>query len=110
MDQERLHAICASQAGAAETYPFGPNTAVYKVDGRMFALIPRDADPPRINLKCDPDWSEVLRNAYPAVQPGYPQNKKHWNTVTLDGSIPDDEILELIEHSYELVARRFSGS
>lgn len=98
--------ICASQAGAAETYPFGPNTAVYKVDGRMFALIPRDADPPRINLKCDPDWSEVLRNAYPAVQPGYHQNKKHWNTVTLDGSIPDDEIVELIEHSYELVARR----
>jgi predicted DNA-binding protein (MmcQ/YjbR family) len=106
VDQERLHVICASQAGAAETYPFGPNTAVYKVDGRMFALIPRDADPPRINLKCDPDWSEVLRNAYPAVQPGYHQNKKHWNTVTLDGSIPDDEIVELIEHSYELVARR----
>ena len=100
-----MRAICAEQEGAVETYPFGPDTAVYKARGRMFALVPWSADPPRINLKCDPEWSEVLRNAYPAVQPGYHQNKKHWNTITLDGSIPDDEIVELIEHSHALVAR-----
>jgi predicted DNA-binding protein (MmcQ/YjbR family) len=78
-------------------------TAVYKVGGKMFALVPRGAEPPRVSLKCDPEWAEVLRNAYAAVRPGYHLNKKHWNTVVLDGSIPDDELEELIQHSYELV-------
>jgi len=87
MDRERVRSLCAAQPGAQETYPFGP-----------------------INLKCDPEWSEVLRNAYPAVVPGYHQNKKHWNTITLDGSIPDDEIVELIQHSYELVTARRGGA
>jgi predicted DNA-binding protein (MmcQ/YjbR family) len=80
-----------------------PNTAVYKVGGKMFALVPRSAEPPSVSLKCDPEWSEVLRNAYPAVRPGYHLNKKHWNTIALDGSVPDDEVDELIRHSYELV-------
>jgi predicted DNA-binding protein (MmcQ/YjbR family) len=110
MDRGSAHAFCAELPGAEETYPFGPNTAVYKANGKMFALIPHDADPPRINLKCDPEWSEVLRNAYAAVVPGYHQNKKHWNTITLDGSIPDDEIVELIQHSYELVTKRRGGA
>jgi predicted DNA-binding protein (MmcQ/YjbR family) len=86
-----------------EKYPFGPDTAVYKVEGKMFALLPRSADPPTISLKCDPEWAEVLRNAYDAVRPGYHLNKKHWNTVVLDGSVPDEEVDELIAHSYELV-------
>jgi predicted DNA-binding protein (MmcQ/YjbR family) len=106
VDREGIRALCASQPDAVETYPFGPSTAVYKVGGKMFALVPVEADPPRVNLKCDPEWSEVLRNAYAAVVPGYHQNKKHWNTITLDGSIPEDEIVELVAHSYELVARR----
>jgi predicted DNA-binding protein (MmcQ/YjbR family) len=106
VNRERSRAVCDSQPDAVETYPFGPNTAVYKVGGKMFALVPRNADPPTISLKCDPEWSEILRKAYDAVQPGYHLNKKHWNTITLDGSIPDDEIIELIQHSYELVARR----
>jgi predicted DNA-binding protein (MmcQ/YjbR family) len=110
MDRQRVRALCAERPGAVETYPFGPNTAVFKAGGKMFALIPHDAEPPRINLKCDPEWSEVLRNAYPAVVPGYHQNKKHWNTITLDGSIPDDEIEELIQHSYELVTARRGGA
>ena len=110
MDRARIAAVCAEQPGAVETYPFGPSTTVYKVGGRMFALLPIDADPPRINLKCDPEWSEVLRSAYAAVVPGYHQNKKHWNTITLDGSIPDDEIVELIQHSYELVTARRGGA
>ena len=61
------------------------------------------AEPPRVSLKCDPEWAEVLRNAYAAVQPGYHLNKKHWNTIVLDRSIPDDELEELIEHSYALI-------
>jgi predicted DNA-binding protein (MmcQ/YjbR family) len=69
----------------------------------MFALVPVHAGPPHVSLKCDPEWAEVLRNAYEAVHPGYHLNKKHWNTIVLDGSIPDDEIKELIDHSYELV-------
>jgi predicted DNA-binding protein (MmcQ/YjbR family) len=101
-----VHELCAAHPGAEETYPFGPNTAVYKVGGKMFALIPRDAEPPRVSLKCDPEWSEVLRNAYEAVQPGYHLNKKHWNTIILDGTIADDEIAELVDHSYALVGGR----
>jgi predicted DNA-binding protein (MmcQ/YjbR family) len=106
VERERLRAICASQPGAAETYPFGERTAVYKVGGKMFALVPLDADPPRVSLKCDPEWSEVLRNAYDAVQPGYHLNKRHWNTITIDGTIGDDEVAELIAHSYALVSPR----
>ena len=92
-----------AQRGAAETYPFGPDTAVYKVGGKMFALLPHSADPPRLSLKCDPEWSNLLRNAYDSVQPGYHLNKKHWNTIVLDGSVSDDELSELIEHSHQLV-------
>ena len=69
----------------------------------MFALVPWSADPPTVSLKCDPEWAELLRKAYDAVQPGYHLNKKHWNTLVLDGSIPDDELDELVEHSYQLV-------
>jgi predicted DNA-binding protein (MmcQ/YjbR family) len=104
VERERLHAICGSHAGASETYPFGPRTAVYKVGGKMFALVPLDPEPPTVSLKCDPEWSEVLRNAYDAVRPGYHLNKRHWNSIVLDGTIGDDEIAELVAHSYELVA------
>lgn len=95
--------MCAAKPGAAETYPFDATTAVYKVGGKMFALVPSGGDPPSVSLKCDPEWAEILRNAYPAVRPGYHLNKKHWNTVVLDGSIPDEELEELVDHSYDLV-------
>ena len=104
MERDRARELCASYAGAEETYPFGEGTAVYKVGGKMFALVPLDAEPPTVSLKCDPEWSEVLRNAYDAVRPGYHLNKRHWNTIVLDGSVPDDEVAELIAHSYPLVA------
>jgi predicted DNA-binding protein (MmcQ/YjbR family) len=103
LTRTRLRQLCAAKPAAAETHPFGLGVAVYKVGGRMFALVPHEAEPPTVNLKCDPEWSELLRKAYDAVQPGYHQNKKHWNTVVLDGSVPDDEIAELVAHSYELV-------
>ncbi len=76
----------------------------------MFALVPHEGDPATVNLKCDPEWSEVLRNAYAAVRPGYHQNKKHWNTIVLDGTVPDDEIAELIEHSHTLVVESLPKS
>ena len=114
MTRDEAWARCAARRGATETYPFGEDTAVYKIGGKMFALIPWSADPPHLSLKCDPEWAEVLRNAYAAVEPGYHLNKKHWNTIVLDGTVPDDEIEELIEHSYALVVeslpRRVRGS
>jgi predicted DNA-binding protein (MmcQ/YjbR family) len=106
---DEARAACAALAGAVETYPFGPNTAVYKVGGKMFALVPREAESAHVSLKCDPEWSEVLRNAYPAITPGYHLNKRHWNTIDLDGSVPDDEVAELIRHSYELVVESLPG-
>ncbi len=86
-----------------EGYPFGDGVAVFKVGGRMFALVSLDGDPGTVNLKCDPDIAVNLRARHRAVRPGYHQNKRHWNTVELDGSIPDDELEEMIDHSYELV-------
>jgi predicted DNA-binding protein (MmcQ/YjbR family) len=108
--RHEVRALCEAKPGALETYPFGATVAVYKVGGKMFALVPHAGDPPTVNLKCDPEWSEVLRNAYDAVRPGYHQNKKHWNTVVLDGSVPDDEIAELVEHSYALVVESLPKS
>ncbi len=91
-----------SKVGAEETYPFGEQTLVFKVGGKMFALT-SESLPTSVNLKCDPERALELREQYEAVQPGYHMNKKHWNTVRLDGSIPTQEILELIDHSYQLV-------
>ena len=92
-----------NKRGADEDRPFGPDTAVYKIiNQKMFALVP-DGDPLQINLKCDPDEAIFLRQMYPAVKPGYHMNKRHWNTVTIDGSIPDQEIYQMIDSSYNLV-------
>ena len=92
-----------SKPGAEETTPFGPDVLVYKVAGKMFALAVPDDFPSRINLKCDPERALLLRDQYPAIQPGYHMNKRHWNTVVLDGSLPSSLVKELIDHSYELV-------
>ena len=94
---------CLSLPGAEETTPFGPDTLVYKVGGKMFSLTSPDDLPPRINLKCDPDRSLELRDRYAAISPGYHMNKRHWNTLDLSGSLPAGLIRELIDHSYELV-------
>lgn len=104
MNRTELHAYLSSKKGATEERPFGPDTAVYKVMGKMFALVPDD-QPLRLNLKCDPDEALALRDMYAAVQPGYHMNKRHWNTVTVDGSIPADEIRRQIDNSYHLVVR-----
>jgi predicted DNA-binding protein (MmcQ/YjbR family) len=99
---------CLSLPGAELTYPFDFETPVFKVGGKIFALYGATNDPPRVNLKCDPDDAAALRAEYPAIQPGYHMNKKHWNTVALDGSLPDALVRELIDHSYALVVASLS--
>jgi len=96
-------AACNAKPGAAEDYPFGDEVAVFKVAGRMFALVPLGEAPGSVSLKCDPELAVALRGRYTGVRPGYHLSKRHWNTVTLDGSVPDEEVLELIDHSYDLV-------
>jgi len=93
-----------SMPNAQLDYPFGENTAVYKVKDRMFALISEKSDPLRISLKCDPVLAETLRQKYESVMPGYHLNKKHWNTVVLSGQLSWPQIQDLIKHSYGLVA------
>lgn len=96
-------AACAAKPGSAEDYPFGDEVAVFKVAGRMFALVSLGPAPGSISLKCDPGLAGDLRGRYAVITPGYHLNKRHWNTVTLDGSVPEHEVLELVDHSYDLV-------
>lgn len=96
-------AWCRRQPGATEEYPFGPDACVFKVNGKMFAVCPRSASPDHITLKGDPGKAIRLRQQYPAVQPGYHANKRHWNTVRLDGSIPTAVVRQMLEDSYGLV-------
>jgi predicted DNA-binding protein (MmcQ/YjbR family) len=103
MNRNELRDYCLSMTGAVEEFPFGIEVAVFKVKGKMFALLPVVADPMTISLKSDPIEAVMLREMYQAVQPGYHLNKKHWNTVTLDGEVPDERIREMIEDSYTLV-------
>ena len=105
LDRRALRDYCLKQKAAKADFPFGPEAEVFKVLGKMFALIPTDDDPPTISLKCDPVLAQMLRQTYEAVMPGYHMNKRHWNTVTVDGSIPDDEVLEMIDNSYALVVK-----
>lgn len=88
---------------ATEETPFGPEVLVYKVAGKMFATLSPDEVPVRMNLKCDPDRSLELRDNHEGIEPGYHMNKRHWNTLSLDGSLPAPLVSELITHSFELV-------
>lgn len=108
MTRDELLDLCSSLTGAVEDYPFGDGVAVFKVGGRMFALVGLGGEPGSVNLKCDPELALDLRDRYPAVTPGYHANKRHWNTVELDGSVEDDELREMVEHSYELVVARLT--
>ena len=106
MNPAELRDYCLSFTGAEETFPFGPETSVFKVAGKMFALSQLDAESLRVSLKCEPALAEALRGAHAAVLPGYHLNKRHWNTVILDGSIPDDAIRNMVEDSYDLVVSK----
>jgi len=107
MNRSELRAYCLSKAAAVEDFPFGEEVAVFKVSGKVFALLPVDGAT-RISLKCDPALAVMLRETYPSVTPGYHLNKKHWNTVEVDDSIPDSEVLEMVDHSYEQVLKGLS--
>jgi predicted DNA-binding protein (MmcQ/YjbR family) len=104
MDLAQFREYCLRKSRATESTPFGPDVLVFKVSGKMFALATLDEVPTRVNLKCDPDLALELRDRYDQVTPGYHMNKKHWNTVELEGAIPDPELRKMIDHSYELVA------
>jgi predicted DNA-binding protein (MmcQ/YjbR family) len=103
MDLEQLREYTLSKPDAEETQPFGPDNLVYKVNGKMFLLTSFDSIPLQFNVKCDPELALELREQYAAVIPGYHMNKKHWNTVIVDGSISLKKLHEMIDHSYELV-------
>ncbi|MFE0026097.1 MmcQ/YjbR family DNA-binding protein [Amycolatopsis sp. NPDC059021] len=98
-----LKKICLGLTGAREEFPFGEENSVFKVAGKMFALSPLRGRPLRVSLKCDPDVAVQLRGQYPAITAGYHLNKRHWNTVVLDGSVPAGLVREMIEDSYDLV-------
>ena len=102
MDIESLREYCISKKNATESFPFGDDTLVFKTNGKIFALVNLDGDL-SINLKCDPVFALELRERYTSVIPGYHMNKKHWNTVRIDGSVPDREIYSWIDHSYDRV-------
>jgi predicted DNA-binding protein (MmcQ/YjbR family) len=110
MRAPELRDHCLAFPGAVETFPFGPETSVFKVDGRMFALSRLAREPLSVSLKCEPLLAEQLRAVHPAVTPGYHLNKKHWNTVMLDGSLPRQMIRDMVEDSYDLVVSSFSAS
>lgn len=105
-----LRRYCLSFNGSCETFPFGPETSVFKVEGKMFALSRLTERPLRISLKCEPLLAQQLRAVHPAVLPGYHLNKKHWNTVIVDGSLPAQMIKDMVEDSYDLVVAGFSAS
>ena len=107
MDIESFRNYCLSLPDATEDFPFGPETLVFKVRGKMFALTGLE-EFTSINLKCDPELVIDLRERYPAVLPGYHMNKKYWNTVMMDHSIPDKLLREWIKHSYDQVVAKLS--
>ena len=102
MDIVTIRDYCISKQDVTESLPFGDDTLVFKKGGRIFALLNLEGDL-TLNLKCDPVYALELREKHPAVIPGYHMNKKHWNTVIIDGSIPDYEIFSWIDHSYNIV-------
>ena len=103
MNIEDIREFCLSLPKAEEAMPFGDDLIVFKIGGKIFLLLPLDEDSLRFNVKCDPEKAIELRAEYPCVQPGYHMNKKHWNTVHVDGSATDEMVKEWIRHSYDLV-------
>jgi len=104
MDLTQFREYCLSKARATESTPFGPDVLVFKVGGKIFALAALDEMPTIVNLKCDPDLALDLRDRYEQVTPGYHMNKRHWNSVEIEGGIPDAALRKMIDHSYDLVA------
>jgi predicted DNA-binding protein (MmcQ/YjbR family) len=102
MDIETLRDYCLEKKGVEESFPFGEDTLVFKVSGKIFLLTGLN-DTQSFNVKCDPELAISLREQHPEVLPGYHMNKKHWNTVKLKGSLTEQQLKDMIDHSYELV-------
>jgi predicted DNA-binding protein (MmcQ/YjbR family) len=99
-----LRKLCLDFPGAYEDFPFGPETSVFKVEKKLFAISALNAFPLKVSLKCEPELAEELRSSYPdAVTPGYHLNKRHWNTVLCDGPLPDAMVRDMVEDSYDLI-------
>ena len=103
MTPDELRQACLSLPGADETCPFSEGLSVFKVEGKIFAITRLDGVPLEVSLKCEPELAEQLRVTHPAIRAGYHLNKRHWNTVTIDGSVPDAMVLSLVEDSWALV-------
>jgi len=110
LNLEGISEFASGLAGVVEEQPFGPSVDVLKVGGKIFAILSPESSPESISLKCDPEWAIELRLQYEAVIPGYHLNKRLWNTVHLDGTIPDDELIDMVNHSYEEVVAGLSKS
>lgn len=100
---ESLREYCIRKPMVEESFPFGEDTLVFKVGGKIFLLCSLDSNPLQFNVKCDPELAIELRERYSCVQPGYHMNKKHWNTIVVDHSVSDNDLREWIDHSYGLV-------
>jgi predicted DNA-binding protein (MmcQ/YjbR family) len=98
-----LRRWCLEHAGAVEDFPFSPDTSVFKVGGKVFAISALDREPLAVSVKCEPELAAQLRHTYPAIRPGYHLNKRHWNTIVLDGTLPDQLVRDLVEDSYDLI-------
>ena len=103
MTARGLKKLCLGFPGASETFPFGSVSSVFKVEGKLFAISALESSPLRVTLKCEPELAEQLRAAHSAIVPGYHLNKRHWNTVTLDGSVSDAMVRDMVEDSYDLI-------
>lgn len=104
MNIELLREYALSKPGAEESFPFGIETLVFKVKGKIFLLTSLNSSPLQFNAKCNPDYAIELREKYDCILPGYHMNKKHWNTIIVDGSLSLQQLKDLIDHSYNLVA------
>jgi len=105
MDIEQVWEYCKAKPGAEECFPFGPETLVFKVKGKIFLLASLEKQPLQFNVKCDPERAIDLREKFACVLPGYHMNKKLWNTVIVDGTIPTYDLQEFIDDSYRLVSK-----
>lgn len=108
MDIETFREYCLSKKGVTESFPFDEVTLVFKVMNKMFALLPLEYENPRVNLKADPEWSVELREKHFQITGGYHMSKKHWNTVEIENGLNDDLIIEMINHSYQLVVEKLT--
>ena len=104
MTPAQLRRLCLKQPGAEETFPFGAETSVFKVGGKIFAIAPLKRDPLQVSVKCEPELGEQLRGTYDEIVPGYHLNKRHWLTVTCGGAVSDELVRELVAGSHDLVA------